>query len=130
MTRVLICGGRDFADRDRISRALMRFKPANVALDASEHIFILGGAPGADRLAEEWADVFGIRKRVFPADWYPNGRSGGLDRSAGPRRNQQMLDDGRPELVISFPRASGQFGSGTLDMMRRARSASIPIETP
>lgn len=116
MTRVLICGGRDFGDRALMSRTLMRFKPDNVALDASEHIFILGGAPGADTLAEEWADVFGVRKRIYPADWETHGRA------AGPIRNQRMLDEGRPDLVIAFPG-----GRGTADMVRRARAAGVEV---
>jgi hypothetical protein len=115
--RVLICGGRNFADRDQMSRTLMRFKPDNVAIDASEHVFILGGAPGADTLAEEWADVFGIRKRVFLADWETHGRA------AGPIRNQRMLDDGKPDLVIAFPG-----GVGTNDMIRRAQKAGVSVE--
>lgn len=114
--RVLICGGRNFSDRDLMSRMLMRFKPDNVATDASEHVFILGGAPGADTLAEEWADVFGIRKRLFPADWQTHGKA------AGPIRNQRMLDEGRPDLVIAFPG-----GVGTHDMVRRARKAGVEV---
>lgn len=115
MTRILVCGGRHFNDRSMMSIALAEFKPRPIT-EASEHIFILGGASGADKLAEEWADVFGIRKRVFPANWAQNGKA------AGPIRNQRMLDEGRPELVIAFPG-----GNGTADMVRRARSAGILV---
>jgi hypothetical protein len=33
-----------------------------------------------------------------------------------------MIDEGKPELVIAFPG-----GSGTADMVRRARAANIPV---
>lgn len=119
MTRVLVCGGRGFgkteADLVLMVRALAPYKPPKVT-DASEHILILGGAPGADTLAELWADIWGVRKRVYPADWKAHGRA------AGPKRNQRMLDEGRPDLVIAFPG-----GRGTADMVRRARKAGVRV---
>jgi hypothetical protein len=48
------------------------------------------------------------------ADWEK------LGRSAGPIRNQAMLDEGRPDLVVAFP---GHHG--TADMVRRARAAGV-----
>jgi hypothetical protein len=114
--RVLICGGRDFSDRSAMSRTLMKYRPQSIATGVSDCIFILGGAPGADRLAEEWADTFGVRKRIFPADWKVHGRA------AGPIRNQRMIDDGKPDLVIAFPG-----GRGTADMVARARKAGIEV---
>lgn len=118
--RVLVCGGRDFQDRASISMMLEPYRPANAAMDASEHVLILGGALGADTLAEQWADVWGVRKRVFPADWKTHGKA------AGPLRNQRMLDEGKPDVVIAFPG-----GRGTADMVRRARAAGLQvIEVP
>lgn len=115
--RVLVCGGRAFNDRAAMSVALRDFKPKNVAIDVSDVILILGGANGADRLAEEWADVWGVRKRVFPANWARDGKA------AGPIRNQRMLDEGKPDLVIAFPG-----GRGTADMVRRAKKAGVPVQ--
>jgi hypothetical protein len=69
-------------------------------------------------MAGEWADVFGVPFRIFPANWKKHGRA------AGPMRNQQMLDEGKPDLVIAFPG-----GSGTADMVRRAKAAGVPVET-
>ncbi|MCA0276268.1 MAG: SLOG family protein [Proteobacteria bacterium] len=114
--RVLVCGGRDYNDRDAVARALRAYKPLNVVTDVSDAILILGGAPGADTLAEEWADVFGLRKRIFPANWAKHGRA------AGPIRNQQMLDEGKPDLVIAFPG-----GRGTADMVSRAEKAGVRV---
>ncbi|HEV7285225.1 MAG TPA: DUF2493 domain-containing protein [Kaistia sp.] len=105
--RVLVCGGRDFADRPRL----------NVALDGLKPSFLIhGGAPGADALADYWADIRGIPHRTFPADWNTHGKA------AGPIRNQRMIDEGKPDLVIAFPG-----GRGTADMIRRAKAAGIPV---
>lgn len=113
--RVLVCGGRDFADRALMSRTLAPYRPKS-ALSASEHIIIHGGAPGADTLAGEWVEVFGGRQRIFPADWKVHGKA------AGPIRNQRMLDEGKPDLVIAFPG-----GRGTADMVRRAKAAGVQV---
>ena len=114
--RVLVCGGRDFSDRELISRTLAPYKPTPVN-SVCEHKLILGGATGADSLAYEWAEVFGVPFRLFPADWKTHGRA------AGPIRNQRMLDEGKPDLVIAFPG-----GKGTADMVRRARKAGVPVQ--
>lgn len=50
------------------------------------------------------------------ADW------DGLGRKAGPIRNQRMLDEGKPDLVVAFPG-----DKGTADMVRRARTASLEV---
>ena len=113
--RILVCGGRHFADRDLLARTLAPYKP-DPPIAASEHKIIHGGASGADRLAREWCEVFGVPYREFPAEWNRHGRR------AGPVRNQRMIDEGRPDLVIAFPG-----GRGTADMVWRARAAGIPV---
>ena len=37
-------------------------------------------------------------------------------------RNQRMLDEGKPDLVVAFPG-----GRDTADMVRRARSAGVEV---
>lgn len=105
--RVLVCGGRCFDDRDAVRRALEALRPTLV---------ITGGADGADLLADEAAARAGIARVVFPANWVGEGRA------AGGARNQRMLDEGRPDLVVAFPGTSG-----TADMIRRARKAGVPV---
>ena len=80
-----------------------------------EHV-ISGHASGADQMAEMWADENRIPLSIDPADWSRHGKS------AGPIRNQQMLDEGKPDLVVAFPG-----GAGTADMVRRAERASIAV---
>jgi hypothetical protein len=77
-------------------------------------------ARGADTFAEEWARAARLPCTVYQANWE------GLGRKAGPIRNQRMLDEGLPDLVVPFPG-----GKATADMVRRAREAAIEvIEVP
>jgi len=110
MTTVLVCGGRDFSDQQYMWALLER--------EHAKHKFarvIHGAARGADRMSGEWACQSGIPVTTFPADWAKHGKR------AGPIRNQQMLDEGKPDLVIAFPG-----GAGTADMVRRAKAAAVP----
>jgi hypothetical protein len=106
--RVLVCGGRHYSDALGVFRVLD-------ALPDGPLTIINGGAPGADALARRWAERSHVEVRTFPADW-------SVGRSAGPRRNQRMIDEGMPDLVIAFPG-----GRGTADMVRRARAAGIRV---
>lgn len=81
---------------------------------------IEGDARGADRLAGEWAEEQGEQPLRFPADWEKYGRA------AGPIRNQQMLDEGRPDLVLAFSRDITK-SKGTKDMVTRAHKAGLPV---
>lgn len=108
----LVCGGRDFDDDVMFQSAMSDL----VRLRGMPSTIIHGAARGADTLADEWAKRHALRVRAFPANWRKHGRA------AGPIRNQQMLDEGRPYLVVAFPG-----GRGTVDMVRRARDAGIDV---
>ena len=115
--KVLVCGGRDYADRAKIHDELEILNAFNMSL-----CVISGGATGADALAEEWAREqikkhSGVSFRGFKADWNKHGKA------AGPIRNQAMLDKGQPDLVLAFPG-----GNGTADMIRRAEAANVPVK--
>lgn len=108
--KILVCGGRDFTDYVWLGHVLDALKAhAGVAL------IISGAARGADTLAVEWANSRGIPTRLFPADWEAFGKK------AGPIRNQQMLTEGKPDLVVAFPG-----DRGTADMIERAKRAKVP----
>lgn len=113
--RVLVCGGRHFTDRSAVARALAPYKP-KTTMAVSEHKIIHGGASGADKLAGEWAECFGVPFRIFPAQWDRDGKA------AGPIRNQRMIDEGKPDIVVAFPG-----GRGTADMIAKARKAGIEV---
>jgi hypothetical protein len=109
--RVLVCGGRDYNDRDRIWNTLCE-------IDASQKIdtVIHGGATGADNEGMIWAQTMDRLHAPFAAEWRRFGNR------AGPIRNQRMLDEGKPDLVVAFPG-----GRGTTDMVRRAKAAGVPV---
>jgi hypothetical protein len=111
MMRVLVCGGRDFDNRAMLNAALDRLHAERVF-----SLVIAGGARGADTLAEDWANARGIACDVYRGDWE------GLGRKAGPIRNKQMLDEGKPDLVVAFPG-----GRGTAHMVRIAREAGVEV---
>jgi hypothetical protein len=77
---------------------------------------IHGDAQGADTLAKYWARHNHVPDVPFPADWTRYGLA------AGPIRNQQMIDQGRPNVVIAFVTGSGP---GTRNMLRKADEAHI-----
>lgn len=111
--RVLVCGGRDFQDRDAVWNGL--YGLVNDRGDLISAV-IEGGAAGADRAARQWAEHCGVKHHTFMADWNAHGKA------AGPIRNQAMIDTGRPDVVLAFPG-----GRGTADMVRRAKSADIEV---
>ena len=109
--RILVCGGRDFTDYEFLSGYL-----SSLTKPFFNTVIIHGNAVGADLLAGRWAMQNKVTQVPFPADW------NGLGRKAGPIRNQQMLDEGKPDVVIAFPG-----GRGTADMVSRARKAGVEV---
>lgn len=108
---VLVCGGRHYEDFEQVCAIL-----DGIHAETPIGCIIEGGAYGADRLAARWACLRRIPNKRFSADWAKYGRA------AGPRRNQQMIDEGKPDLVVAFPG-----GTGTADMMARAKAAEIMV---
>lgn len=110
--RVLVCGGRDYRDWETLCEEL-----SLLHADHDITTIIHGGARGADDMAGQFARAsIGIEEVVYPANWKDHGKS------AGPIRNQLMLDEGKPDMVVAFPG-----GRGTADMVRRAREANILV---
>ena len=79
--RVLFCGDREWQDDDLIRWRLELYNPD---YDTIVH----GAARGADRIAGKIAKEMGFNVEAYPANWNRYGKS------AGPRRNKQMLDSG------------------------------------
>lgn len=106
--KVLVCGGRNF-DNAKLLETKMN------SLGAIS-LIIEGGASGADKLANQFAEIHSIPVQQFKADWHRHGKA------AGPMRNQDMLDIGRPDLVVAF-----EGGRGTADMVRRSKNANVEV---
>ena len=112
--RVLVCGSRAWPTKKMVHVVLDGLLAQYPDLEV-----ISGMASGADRHAAEWAERHGCLI-AFPADWGTHGRA------AGPIRNRQMLDAGRPDLVVAF---SDNIATsvGTKDMATIAAQAGIPV---
>jgi len=106
-----VCGGRDFNYKATVFNALDA-----IHSETPIERLLTGGCRGADLQAEDWAEEHYVPIITFNADWGTNGRK------AGPIRNQLILDDGKPDVLLAFPG-----GKGTEDMKRRARKAGIKI---
>jgi len=111
--RIIVCGGRDYADRANVERVLRSatFGPVTI---------VHGDQRCADTLAGEVAESLDWRVEPHPADWdlyrHPT-----RPNPAGFIRNEEMARLGA-DLCIAFPG-----GNGTADMVRRARSHGIPV---
>jgi YspA, cpYpsA-related SLOG family len=109
--RVLVCGGRNFTNTKLIYKTLDDLiKAENV------DCIIEGDARGADRIAGYWAKKNRIDLYLFKADWERYGKS------AGYRRNYQMLIQGLPDVVIAFPG-----GKGTANMVQLAKKEGFKV---
>jgi len=122
--RVLVCGGRDYGKNPDGSNndAEMDFLFNFLTDLLSEHpdmIVIQGEARGADRLAKNWANFINVPVTSFPANWDK------YDNRAGPIRNLQMIQEGKPDLVVAF-----RGGAGTRDMINQAMKYDIEVKTP
>ncbi len=125
--RFLVTGGRDFDNFHLVRFALLQM-PETATL-------VHGACSGADSLCAEFWGNLNRKCEAHPADWsncapncptFPshrgvNSRGQEFCRTAGKRRNQEMLESGG-ELLVAFPG-----GGGTADMVRRATKAGIKI---
>lgn len=118
---VLICGGRDYTDGERVFTELARL---HNGADGPVRAVIEGGARGADLLGRFAAMRLHILVTTVEADWKLHGRS------AGPIRNQKQLDlllsAPDKKICLAFPTLQSR---GTWDMVRRCRAVRDRIET-
>lgn len=105
--KVLVTGGRDYSDSSRVSKTLGELEITALCN---------GGARGADTLCRMYAQAVGIPVTTMPADWNTHGRA------AGHIRNQAMLIEFAPDVLVAFPG-----GVGTKDMVRRAIKAGVRV---
>ena len=110
--RVLICGDREWCNRSVIMKVIQELKPK---------IIIEGGCRGVDTLARECANILHIEVHEYRAEWQRFGRA------AGPIRNKEMIEEGRPSLVVAFHNNLDK-SSGTKNMVKQAKKYYIPVK--
>lgn len=113
--KVLVCGGREFDDWRMLNDTLNDLV-YELPEDHKPICIIQGGANGADFLAKVWAKFRLIAFEEYKANWAVYGPKAGF------LRNKQMLDEGKPNLVIAFPG-----GRGTANMVKQAREAGVEV---
>jgi hypothetical protein len=112
--RILVCGGRDFDDPTLLCDTLDKYEKPTI---------ITGYDPkksyptGADRMAYLYAVLRELKYELYPYHYH-------LGKAGGGSRNQQMIDEGKPDLCIAFPTPNSR---GTWDMVRRAKKAGIEV---
>jgi len=110
--KVLVTGDRNWNRMDIIERELRKL--------SKDTIIIHGAARGVDTIAGFVAERLGMKVIPFPAKWHIYGRA------AGPIRNQQMIDQGKPDIVLAFHDFLEK-SKGTKDMINRARNVGIKV---
>tara|TARA_B100000949_G_C14020656_1_gene341131 strand:+ start:298 stop:645 length:348 start_codon:yes stop_codon:yes gene_type:complete len=111
--KILVCGSREWTDKNKIKKELSKY--------SKEDVLIHGGCRGADKLAGEVGKELGMKIEVYYADWKTHGKK------AGPLRNQQMLDEGKPDKVYAFHEDIDS-SKGTKDMVNRAKKEKLEIK--
>lgn len=113
--RILVCGAREWNNFDKIKAVLTPYgdKP-------EEHTLIHGGCRGADCIAGYIGKQLNMNIQVFEAQWKKYGRG------AGPVRNLQMIDEGKPDIVYAFHECIEK-SRGTKDMVNRAKKHNIEV---
>jgi hypothetical protein len=139
--RVLVCGSRTWRDWRPIFTVLGGLL-ADAMNDFDDLTVIQGGQVttdsdtgqryGADYIASHFfdgpceSDEVGthaahgfVNHERYPADWQKHGRA------AGPIRNKQMLEEGKPDLVVAF--SEQPITKGTQNMVDLAKAAGVPV---
>lgn len=112
--RLLVTGGRDFADRAKVFATLDRIDKAR-GID----VLIHGGCRGADTLADEWAKARNVMREPYPVpDWVWVA----LGDAAGPKRNALMVSMGKPDGAVAF---AG--GNGTASCVACCETAGVKV---
>lgn len=108
--RIIIAGGRDFADYELVKNTLDKY----LKDIKGEVVIISGTARGADQLGERYAKENNLMVKRFPADWDRYGKS------AGPIRNDQMAKYASETKGVLFAFWDGK-SRGTKNMIETAK---------
>jgi len=115
--KVAVIGSRSFTDQKLLFSTLDEI--------GGKTVIVSGGAPGADRLGERYAEANGLVKEIYKADWnnlkhpeavirFKHGRQ--YDANAGFRRNKVIVDSA--DLVVAFWDGNSRGTKHALDYAR------------
>lgn len=117
--RVIVCGSRNWTDRERIADRLFELGLVTENLGCT---IVHGDAPGADTIAKQEGEKLGLI--VEPHNYRPFISATCSPKRAPLARNTHMASLGA-DLCIAFWKDNS---SGTADMVRKARATGIPVE--
>lgn len=111
---VAVVGSRSFRDYRLMCKELdtLRKEKSGYTLR-----FVSGGAQGADKLAEQYAEEHDLKIDVLKPDWRPNGV---YDPQAGLNRNTDIVQ--AAQMVIAF---WDGVSTGTRDTKRKAENLGL-----
>lgn len=142
LPRILVCGSRDLGFQDTeptkeqtdeyyfISKIIDEVVLEKDWISKKDSLgnwlprfhMIHGDARGVDTCADDYATVAWIPCTPMPANWAKYGKR------AGYLRNVQMLEEGKPDLVIAIYRSKSNPSKGTLMMANIARKAGVEVK--
>jgi hypothetical protein len=120
MSKILVCGSREFDDIEKLYNALddilAKFNDPIIIQGGCKGV--KGGPKGADLLTKEYAQEKNIPFIEVKPEWK-------YGKRAGPIRNTKMIQM-EPECVVAFS-SKDDFTKGTLDTVTKARSKGITV---
>ena len=112
--KIAIVGSRD-ARADQLDFVCERIDEF-LAGFSDRPTIISGGAPGIDKMAEDYARFRSLPTEIHEADWKS------LGKAAGPIRNSKIVKTA--DIVIAFPDKKSK---GTWDTVDKALTANKPV---
>lgn len=113
MTKVIIAGGRDFADMDLLSQTILGLYSYS---ELSSLEIVSGRARGTDRLGEVFAHEHDIPVKFFPAEWDKHGKAAGFIR------NKEMAE--YADVLVAFWDGKSK---GTSHMINLAKAQDLSV---
>ena len=113
--KFLFCGDRKWKDIQRILVVMTILKNTFGIFTVIE-----GEAKGADLISAVTANKLNLPVERYPANWNK------YNKAAGPIRNTQMLDEGKPDGVLAFHDNILE-SKGTKNMVFQSLKAGIPV---
>jgi len=119
--RVIIAGSRDFNDYELLKKSAIEII-TNKTIFPDLTTIVSGGARGADKLGERFADDMGLEIVRFIPDW------DNLGKRAGYVRNEEMakfsVQDGNEGMLIAFWDGESR---GTNHMINLAKKHGLEV---